>query len=65
MDTINMDIKKMDVDYMNHRLNGVDKVYQEIPTDDVCELTTMKDRLDDESLAPKVRIAGRYFNSVV
>ena len=54
MDTINMDIKKLDVDYMNHRLNGVDKVYGEIPQDYTCEITTMKDRLEDSSIANRI-----------
>ena len=54
MDTINMDIKKLDVDYMNHRLNGVDKVYGEIPQDNTCEITTMKDRLEDSSIANRI-----------
>ena len=54
MDTINMDIKKMDVDYMNHRLNGVDKVYGIIPQDNTCEITTMKDRLEDTSIANRI-----------
>ena len=54
MDTINMDIKKMDTDYMNHRLNGVDKVYGEIPQDNTCQLTTTKDRLNDESIANRI-----------
>ena len=54
MDTINMDIKKLDNDYLNHRINGVDKVYQEIPTDTTCELTTMKDKLDDSSIADRI-----------
>ena len=54
MDTINMDIKKMDHDYMNHRLNGVDKVYGEIPTDNTCKFTTNKDRLDDSSIANRI-----------
>ena len=54
MDTINIDIKKMDTDYMNHRLNGVDKVYGEIPQDNTCQLTTTKDRLDDESIANRI-----------
>ena len=54
MDTINMDIKKMDVDYMNHRLNGVDKVYGIIPQDNTCEITTMKDRLNDTSIANRI-----------
>ena len=54
MDTINMDIKKMDVDYMNHRLNGVDKVYGVIPQDNTCEITSMKDRLEDTSIANRI-----------
>tara|TARA_A100001015_G_scaffold253719_1_gene294105 strand:- start:668 stop:2548 length:1881 start_codon:yes stop_codon:yes gene_type:complete len=54
MDTINMDIKKMDVDYMNHRLNGVDKVYGVIPQDNTCEITSMKDRLEDNSIANRI-----------
>ena len=54
MDTINMDIKKMDIDYTNNRLNGVDKVYNEIPTDNTCQITTMKDRLDDNSIANRI-----------
>ena len=54
MDTINMDIKKLDVDYMNHRLNNVDKVYGEIPTDNTCEITTMKDRLEDSNIANRL-----------
>ena len=54
MDTINMDIKKIDNDYINHRLNGVDKVYNEIPTENTCKLTTTKDRLNDESIANRL-----------
>jgi len=62
MDTLTVDIKKLDIDYMNHRLNGPDKVYQEIPSDESCELTTMKDRLDDESLKPEYRIDPELLN---
>ena len=46
--------KKLDIDYMSHRLNGVDKVYQEIPTDNNCEITTMKDRLEDKSVSDRI-----------
>ena len=42
----NMDIKKLDTDYINHRENGLTKVYQEIPEDQTCELTTMSDKPD-------------------
>ena len=54
MDQMNITIDKLEVDYMNHRLNGVDKVYQEIPTDNNCEITTMKDRLEDMSIADRI-----------
>ena len=54
MDTVTMETKKMDIDYMSHRLNGVDKVYQEIPTDNNCQITTMKDRLEDNSISDRI-----------
>ncbi len=54
MDTINMDIKKIEDDYMNHRLNGVDKVYGVIPQDNTCQITTTKDRLNDNSIANRI-----------
>ena len=50
----NEEIKKMDVDYMNHRLNGVDKVYGSIPQDNTCQVTTTKDRLEDTSIANRL-----------
>ena len=54
MDQMNITIDKLDIDYMNHRLNGVDKVYQEIPQDHNCQITTMKDRLEDNSIAGRL-----------
>lgn len=54
MDQMNVTIDKLDIDYMNHRLNGVDKVYQEIPQDHNCQITTMKDRLEDNSIASRI-----------
>lgn len=54
MDTVNIDIKKIEGDYMNYRENGPEKVYQEIPTDNNCEVTTMKDRLDDYSISDRI-----------
>ena len=35
-------------------INNVDKVYQEIPTDNNCEITTMKDRLEDNTIADRI-----------
>ena len=54
MDTLKVDIKKIEGDYMNYRDNGPEKVYQEIPTDYTCEVTTMKDRLDDYSISDRI-----------
>jgi len=54
MDTVNMEIKKMDYDYTNHRLNSVEKVYQNIPEENNGDLTSMKDRLDDEKIAVRI-----------
>tara|TARA_B100000686_G_C16765304_1_gene961363 strand:+ start:132 stop:1919 length:1788 start_codon:yes stop_codon:yes gene_type:complete len=53
-DKINIEIDKLEKDYMNHRINSIDKVYQEIPTDNNCEITTMKDRLEDTSIATRI-----------
>jgi len=54
MDTVNMEINKLDYDYTNHRLNSVDKVYQNIPEENNGDLTTMKDRLEDEKIAIRI-----------
>jgi hypothetical protein len=54
MDTVNMEINKIDSDYMNHYANAVDKVYQNIPEENNGDLTKMKDRLDDEKLAIRI-----------
>ena len=54
MDTINMDIKKIESDYFNPRINNADKVYQEIPTDNTCEYTQEKDTLDNVKLSDRL-----------
>ena len=53
-DQVNIYIKKLESDYLNHYINGADKVYQTIPTDNNCEITTMKERLDDESISDRI-----------
>ena len=53
-DTMNIDVKKINNDYINHRLNGVDKVYGELPEEPTCKTTTAKDRLDDSSIADRI-----------
>ena len=57
MDTINMDIKKMDIDIMNHRLNGVDKVYNKLPERNTCNITTDKDTLNNERISNRIEPA--------
>tara|TARA_B100000674_G_C37949620_1_gene966599 strand:- start:24 stop:1577 length:1554 start_codon:yes stop_codon:yes gene_type:complete len=54
MDTLNVDIKKIESDYFNPRINNMDKVYQEIPTDNTCEYTQEKDTLDNVKLADRL-----------
>ena len=54
MDWMNVDIKKIENDYFNHRINNPDKVYQEIPTDQVCEYTQDKDTLDNIKLSDRL-----------
>lgn len=56
MDTLNVDIKKIESDYFNPRINNLDKVYQEIPAeqDDVREYTQEKDTLDNVTLADRL-----------
>ena len=54
MDTMNVDIKKIESDYFNPRINNLDKVYQEIPTDNTCEYTQEKDTLDNVKLSDRL-----------
>ena len=54
MDTINLDIKKIESDYFTHHMTGVDRVYQEIPTDQPCEYTRDKDTLDNDKIAYRI-----------
>ena len=54
MDTIHMDIKKIEGDYFNHRIGNGDKVYQEIPTDNTVEYTQEKDTLDNKRLSDRL-----------
>ena len=54
MDTINMDIQKIEDDYFNHRINGVTHVFQEIPTDNTCKYTRDKDTLNNEKISNRI-----------
>lgn len=54
VDHVNMDIKKIESDYLTHRQTGLDKIYSEIPTDNVCEYTQDKDTLDNKKLSDRI-----------
>jgi len=56
MDTLNVDIKKIESDYFNPRINNADKLYQEIPTDrnEIREYTQEKDTLDNVKLSDRL-----------
>lgn len=54
MDTLNVDIKKIENDYFNPRINNPDKIYGEIPQDNTCEYTQEKDTLDNVKLADRL-----------
>ena len=56
MDTMNVDIKKIESDYFNPRINNVDKHYQTIANkeDDAREYTQEKDTLDNVKLSDRL-----------
>ena len=54
MDTIHMDIKKIEDDYFNHRIGNGDKIYQEIQTATNKEYTQDKDTLDNKRLSDRL-----------
>jgi len=54
MDTLNIDIKKIESDYFNPRINNPDKIYNEIPQDNTCEYTQEKDTLDNVKLSDRL-----------
>jgi len=47
---VNMEIKKIDADYMNQSENKLSRVYSMGFNKDNIELTTMKNKLDDDEL---------------
>ena len=54
MDALNVEVNKLDYDYMNHRLSAPDKVYQTPKDDSNGEITTMKDQLEDNKIAGRI-----------
>ena len=49
-DSENIDIKKLDSDYMSQYQNGLTKVYTKLSSDNSCQLTKDKFQLDDADL---------------
>ena len=54
MDNVNIEIDKIESDYFTHYISGSDRIYQEIPTDNVCEYTQDKDTLDNVKLSDRL-----------
>ena len=54
MDTINMDINKIESDYFNPRIGNQGKIYQISPQDTVEEYTRDKDSLDNVKLSDRL-----------
>ena len=54
IDTLNVEIKKIESDYFNPRINNSDKIYQELPSRDMCEYTHDKDTLDNDKLSNRL-----------
>ncbi len=54
VDTMNVDIKKIESDYFTHHQTGLYRVYQDTPRDYVCNITTDKDTLDNDKLAYRI-----------
>jgi hypothetical protein len=50
MDTVNMEIKKIEGDQLNTRELAKNKIYNSLPQYNPCQVTTNKDQLDNESL---------------
>ena len=50
MDIMNVDIKKIENDYFNPRINNPDKQYQETPTEYNCVGEREKDTLDNDHI---------------
>jgi hypothetical protein len=52
---MNVFVKKLNADYINYRENGISKVYDSnIGVDQYASITTMKDKLDDRSVASRI-----------
>ena len=54
MDTLNVDIKKIESDYFTYSISNPDKVYNVIPRDYTCEYTQEKDTLDNVKLSDRL-----------
>ena len=50
MDFMNVDIKKIEADYFNPRINNPDKVYQDTPVEYNCYGEKEKDTLDNDHI---------------
>tara|TARA_B100000674_G_scaffold475573_1_gene468810 strand:- start:3835 stop:5490 length:1656 start_codon:yes stop_codon:yes gene_type:complete len=54
VDHVNMEIKKIDSDYLTQRQVGLDKIYSEIPSENTCEYTRDKDTLNNTKISDRI-----------
>ena len=54
VDTLNVDVQKIESDYFNPRINNADKLYQEIPVDLPEKYTQDRDTLDNVKLSDRL-----------
>ena len=53
-DKIELDVKKVEEDYINQSEPKVDKIYNAIPETNKCEITNQKDQLDNNPIADRI-----------
>ena len=53
-ENMDIDIKKLNSDYMNQSENKLTRVYNSGPTTDQYDITTYKDKLDDSSISDRI-----------
>ena len=53
-DTVNLDINKLDSDYINYREVAQTKIYPSIPTEVTCQITSDKSTLDNNKIANRI-----------
>ena len=53
-DVVNMDIHKLDSDYITQHGPNINNIFQKIPTDNNCKLTQDKETLNNEKISDRI-----------